>query len=96
MHDLFWIPIQVVLANPFINSIVQERFGRLLTEDVDIFYFQLSVSDHFKLFVGLLNPLFLPANRLSDSGSRLFTSPFSFCCFHIDLVLNGDYSIAKI
>ena len=49
-----------------------------------ILEFQLSVSDHLKLLVGLLDPLFLPANRLSDGGSDLFAG--SFCCFHIDII----------
>ena len=60
----------------------------MLTELVDVFYFQLSVSNHLKLLVGLLDPLFLPANRLSDGGSHLFACSFSFYCFHIDLILN--------
>ena len=60
----------------------------ILTEFVDIFYFQFSIPDHLKLFVGLFDPLLLSANRLSDCGSHLFARSFSFRCFHIDKKLN--------
>ena len=70
----------------------------MLTELVDVFYFQLSVSNHLKLLVSLLDPLFLSANRLSDGGSHLFACSFLFYCFHIDLILcvNIGFVAAKI
>ena len=61
-----------------------------------ILEFQLPVSDHLKLLVGLFDPFFLSANRLSDGGSHLFARSFSFRCFHIDKKLNVNISVAKI
>ena len=61
-----------------------------------ILEFQLPVSDHLKLLVGLFDPFFLSANRLSDGGSHLFAGPFLFRCFHIDKKLNVNISVAKI